>query len=937
VKYSAQNISKLIVGLILAALVVGLGAVSFQRKVETFRPLGFTTEAGFGTWPVLEVASPATGLEPGDQIVLVNGFEVRTGEELREVLRASPESQLTVLRGENLETVAYTAPPLDFDFPYLILALIGGLYLLIGLFTLLRGRGRHTVLFFCWCLLYSALLLVTPGLVDDGLDRVLFVVDLVALLLVPALTVHLFLVFPRDLKQRPFLRRALPFFYLPAVALLLLYADLILTNGAVVLRPASAAALGRALTTLDSLSLFHLVLYTLAAAVILGVRMTRQREWRERRQVQWIVLGTAVGYVPYLLHLVGQRLAPTVALLHAEWLTSLVLLPLALVPLTFAWAIFQYKLWDIEVIVRNVAAYTVTALIGVIGFSLVNTGLSYGLPQGLGVLKNLLSFSAGLMIAALVAPAHKGISTALERLQYRGYFGQRRGLMHFAAGLLEERDLGRLCQTLLSSLEEGLQLERTTLYMVQQRDDGGGESLIAMRPEPESPAVFGRDDLGEDLWQSRVLPLSPVAMPDRDPNIAQRLFMAGYRYAFPMMLRDKRVGVVMASYKLGSRPLNSDDLGLAHNLLNQAALAIENAGLLHALNQQLAEVGRLQRHNEGIIESSPAGMVVLDALDGIVSANPAFAALVGVAQDELIDRSLGSLLPVSPLPEPGARPMDASYCTLGGEEYYLQLSCAKLHRSENQLRILIVHDVSERVAMENALREQDRLASLGMLAAGVAHEVNTPLTGISSYAQMLLSDTPTDDPHHDLLKKVEQQTFRASRIVNNLLEFARDRNTEYRAVALDQVITETLHLLKERSAKRRIRVAWEAPTEPMIVVGSEGELQQVLTNLVLNAQDAMTDEGGDLTITLRAEGDNAQILVEDTGTGIPPERLEKVFQPFFSTKLTRGGTGLGLSISYDIVRRHGGEMHVSSKLGVGTRFVVELPRRRGDELAAGEA
>jgi hypothetical protein len=197
-----------------------------------------------------------------------------------------------------------------------------------------------------------------------------------------------------------------------------------------------------------------------------------------------------------------------------------------------------------------------------------------------------------------------------------------------------------------------------------------------------------------------------------------------------------------------------------------------------------------------------------------------------------------------------------------------------------------------------------------MLAAGVAHEVNTPLTGISSYAQMLLSDTPTDDPHHDLLKKVEQQTFRASRIVNNLLEFARDRNTEYRAVALDQVITETLHLLKERSAKRRIRVAWEAPTEPMIVVGSEGELQQVLTNLVLNAQDAMTDGGGDLTITLRAEGDNAQILVEDTGTGIPPERLEKVFQPFFSTKLTRGGTGLGLSISYDIVRRHGGEMHV---------------------------
>ena len=99
----------------------------------------------------------------------------------------------------------------------------------------------------------------------------------------------------------------------------------------------------------------------------------------------------------------------------------------------------------------------------------------------------------------------------------------------------------------------------------------------------------------------------------------------------------------------------------------------------------------------------------------------------------------------------------------------------------------------------------------------------------------------------------------------------------------------------------------------------------------------MADEGGHLTLALHAEGDHARVVVEDTGTGIPAERLEKIFQPFFSTKLTRGGTGLGLSISNDIVQRHGGEMHVSSKLEVGTRFVVELPRWRGDELPAAEA
>jgi PAS domain S-box-containing protein len=921
----------------LAALVMGLGALSVHRKAETFQTLGFTTQTGFGAWPVLAVEAPETGLEAGDQILMVNGFEVRTGQELRDILLSGSESRLTVLRGEELETVAYTPPGLDIDFPYSILAVIGALYLLIGLFALLRGSGRPKLLFAAWCLLYSVLLVVTPGAADDTLNRVFFLADLLAMVLVPALTVHLFLVFPRDLTGHPVFRRALPFFYLPATALLLLYGDLILAGGSVLLRPASEAAMGRALGTLDTLAVLHLVTYTVLAAAILAWRVIRQSDWEERGQMQWIALGAAVGYVPYLLRYLGQQLVPGAALLHAEWLTSLVLLPLAMVPLTFAWAIFRYKLWDIDVIVRNVASYTVTGLIGVIGFSLVHSGLSYGLPAGLGVLKNLLSFSAGLMIAAMVAPAHKGISTALERLQYRGSFGQRRGLMHFAAGLLEERDLRELCRTLLTSLEEGLELERASLYLLQRDPQGAHELLLATRPEPESPLRFASDALGADLWEARVFPISPVAMPEGNPNLAQQLFMAGYRYAFPLTLREKQVGLVLASYKLGSRPLNSDDLELAQNLLGQAALAIENAGLLHELHQQLAEVGRLQRHNEGIIDSSPAGMVVLDASDGVISANPAFARVVGKERSEVVGLPIEALLPVRPLPEPGSRPTEASYCTLAGEEHHFQLSCAWLHHSERQLRILIVHDISERVAMENALREQDRLASLGMLAAGVAHEVNTPLTGISSYAQLLLADTPEGDPHHGLLKKVEQQTFRASRIVNNLLEFARDRNSEYRRVALNQVISETLDLLKERSSKRRIRVHWEPPAESVYVVGSDGELQQVLTNLILNAQDAMAEQGGELTLQLSAQGDAATIVVEDTGTGIPAERLEKIFQPFFSTKLTRGGTGLGLSISYDIVRRHGGELRVSSKLGRGTRFVVELPRQWGDGPSDGDA
>ena len=153
-----------------------------------------------------------------------------------------------------------------------------------------------------------------------------------------------------------------------------------------------------------------------------------------------------------------------------------------------------------------------------------------------------------------------------------------------------------------------------------------------------------------------------------------------------------------------------------------------------------------------------------------------------------------------------------SWCDAAGAERHLQLSLAAFDRGWRQgLYVLVIHDVSERVAMENAMREKDRLAALGMLAAGVAHEVNTPITGISSYAQMLLEDTEPSDPHYEILKKVERQTFRAARIVNNLLEFARKRDNEPKPVALAPLVGESLELLADRIAKRRIEVALDTP------------------------------------------------------------------------------------------------------------------------------
>jgi signal transduction histidine kinase len=219
------------------------------------------------------------------------------------------------------------------------------------------------------------------------------------------------------------------------------------------------------------------------------------------------------------------------------------------------------------------------------------------------------------------------------------------------------------------------------------------------------------------------------------------------------------------------------------------------------------------------------------------------------------------------------------------------------------------------------------MASIGLLAAGVAHEVNTPLTGISSFTQMLLEGADPQDPKTRLLEKIERQTFRAAKIVNGLLNLSRpvaDTPGERRPVDLNGVINDVLSLLEHQFEVHRIKVRRELDEGPVMVLGVEHKFQQVFLNLFMNAKDAMP-KGGWLSVGTRVEGDRVRAEVADTGSGIPNEYLARIYDPFFTTKAIGQGTGLGLSISYGIVREHGGSIDCDSALGQGTRFVLSFP------------
>ena len=211
-----------------------------------------------------------------------------------------------------------------------------------------------------------------------------------------------------------------------------------------------------------------------------------------------------------------------------------------------------------------------------------------------------------------------------------------------------------------------------------------------------------------------------------------------------------------------------------------------------------------------------------------------------------------------------------------------------------------------------------------MLAAGVAHEVNTPLTGISSFVQMLMQGTDPEDPKTQVLEKIERQTFRAAKIVNGLLNLARPAQVDTGPVDVNAVINDVLSLLEHQMRTGRIQVRKELAATAPVVLGIEYKLQQVFLNLFLNARDAMP-KGGWLSIVTRSSPEGAIVEVADTGSGIPADQLSRIYDPFFTTKEIGKGTGLGLSITYGIVQEHGGTITCDSSMGQGTRFTLTLP------------
>jgi two-component system NtrC family sensor kinase len=259
----------------------------------------------------------------------------------------------------------------------------------------------------------------------------------------------------------------------------------------------------------------------------------------------------------------------------------------------------------------------------------------------------------------------------------------------------------------------------------------------------------------------------------------------------------------------------------------------------------------------------------------------------------------------------------------------LKIANEKLIEWGKTLEKKVEERTKELTEMQAHLLQSEKLASLGKLAAGIAHEINNPLGGILIYSHLLLEDTNKNSPYYENLKKIVKETSRCKDIVKGLLEFARPKEPETSLTGINDIVNRSLAIIERQALFQNIKIKKSYSSELPKIVADSAQLQQVFTNIILNAAEAM-DGNGTLTLRTFLDGGGRYINIQfsDTGHGIKEEDRRRLFEPFFTTKEVGKGTGLGLAISYSIIQKHQGTIEVSSQAGQGATFTVKLPVKR---------
>lgn len=691
------------------------------------------------------------------------------------------------------------------------------------------------------------------------------------------------------------------------------------------------------------------LLSAFVCVIFMYVVAARRSTGIQRVELQFVVAGGIAMGVLSILALLLQPILPRAAIVRFAPFRVVVF------SLVIAYGIATRKIMDVGVFFRRVTAYTVLtayllALYGIIYF-LVAAAVG---PFLLRDQRSLAHIAAALAVAFAMAPA-RGVSQSFASRLFVGTRGlDFRSTVSKAAAILRSvTTVPHLLERFATTIADAVGTDRVVILIAAR--DGFAQAFATPAPASSAnPVEFSREDVVPRYLEGQPEPLvldelhRVRSTPELDA-VMQVMHGLSLAVAMPIFSREHLVGIMLLGPRLSGRIYGGVEQSALQVLCGQLAVAIENA-------QLFTEVQNARIYNETLLQNLTTGVVAADIDGRITVFNKEAEQITGLPWRNLADRSIDDL--PKPLCEllrdtiaAGALQEDREIILPGeASNVIVRASSSIFHGEGGEMlgALMVLTDITALKRLELQIRRSDRLASLGTLSAGMAHEIKNPLVSIKTFAQLLPERYQDSDFRETFSNLIGHEIDRIDSLVNQLLRFARPAKPLLKPMHVHEVLEKSLMLVGHRLYQQEIKLArlWNADIDT--IHADADQLEQVFLNFFLNAMDAMK-QGGELVIEteIRAaeewvtaingsNGDRHEVLrvtVRDDGEGIRDEDIPHVFDPFFTTK--DYGTGLGLSVVHGIIQEHGGQIEVESRVAQGTSFHILLPLVRFErEVAA---
>lgn len=876
------------------------------------------------------------GIKPGDRLITVEERGFRAVPELnREFYRLGiwSKAHYEIERKGSRAVVEVILAPTDQRL-HVGLRLIALIYLGIGIYVLLRRwTAPKSTHFYVFCLVsfigYAFHYTGKGNLFDD----ILYWSNVCAGLLQAALFLHFALTFPqprKPLEKWPWLASLA---YIPCLLLIGIQVSVFLHNRSSNWWIPFDESLR---WSLDRIQMGYQTAFFVAASAILWQSYKRANVPLVRQQMKWISRGAVLAIAPYtvfyvLPYLLGVLATPAM---------KLSVLSLVFLPLTFGYAIVRYRLMDVDIIFKRGVAYTLATAAIVGGYFAVVGLLAEAVKTKIPSVGPIGLIVAMIVTALAFDPLKNWFQERVDRFFYRTRYDYRRTLIEFGRDLSSETDISAMLTSVIDRLSRTLLVDRLAIFLATGEHGEEFEMAKSFGISYSGPLDLSFLVVEQPEYYAGHIFFDNTRKALRESSEAREtIARLDLNYYIPCTVQKQTIAVLGLGKTVVGDFLSSEDVELLETVAGYIGIAIQNARLFASLEEKASEYERLKDFNENIVESINVGVLAVDLEDRIESWNAQMEVMYALSRSQVIGEKLNTIFP-APFMEDFRRVREDPgvhnfykfrLVTPAGETRITNIAVAPLRTRKFSVigRLIIVDDISERVELESQLTQAEKMSSIGVLAAGVAHEVNTPLAVISSYAQMLMKHVNGDEKMASLMDRITRQTFRASEIVNSLLNFSRTSGTEFSDININRIIGDTLTLLEHQFKTSRITVETDLHENLPSIHGNAGKLQQVFLNLFLNAKDAMSGKTGTLRVST-SNGSAVTVSVSDTGSGIAPEHIKRIYDPFFTTKTSTAqkGTGLGLSVTYGIIQEHAGKIRVESDPGQGTTFHLEFPMIR---------